>query len=76
MSKLCNQTGHGVIAFVLALAVSVANAQSAKMCIAYMEADAIYNESYRKLAEPPREFRRPVSLYMDSSIHATIHVLE
>ena len=27
-------------------------------------------------AEPPREFRRPVSLYMDSSIHATIHVLE
>ena len=26
--------------------------------------------------EPPREFRRPVSLYMDSSIHATIHVLE
>ncbi len=24
--------------------------------------------------EPPRESRRPVSLYMDSSIHATIHV--
>ena len=26
--------------------------------------------------EPPRESRRPVGLYMDSSIHATIHVLE
>ena len=27
-------------------------------------------------SELPREFRRLVSLYMDSSIHATIHVLE
>ena len=47
-----------------------------------MDRDTKYTDEFRGhlkregVTEPPREFRRLVSLYMDSSIHATIHVLE
>ena len=64
--------------------VAFANAYGGVLCIGIIESDD--TPAYAKginaipkckdLAEPPREFRRPVSLYMDSSIHATIHVLE
>ena len=67
---------------VYALKLAESGTSVANVCRKYGISDATFYTWRKKYgawgfrSEPPRESRRPVSLYMDSSIHATIHVLE